>query len=100
MTQKFLRIGENMFSKFMKHETNFIVASTKTKVNLSDEVWLLEVDEKTHLPTGSIIITVVRNEIYLNEYRYLTPGYRILAFDIIEIVNAGIKTMNDLITFE
>lgn len=100
MTQKFLRIGENMFSKFVKHETNFIVASVKTKITLGDSVWLIEVDDKTHLPTGSLIISIVRNEIYLNEYSYLTPGYRILAFDVIEVIKAGIKTMNDLITLE
>jgi|WetSurMetagenome_2_1015567.scaffolds.fasta_scaffold251653_2 hypothetical protein len=100
MQQKFLRIGTNMFGKFRKREVNFIVASTKTKIKLGDEVWIIEVDEKSHVPTGSLITTIVRNEVYLNDYHYLTPGYRIIAFDIIEVVEAGIRTLNDILAID
>lgn len=80
----YIKISQTLFSLINDDRCNFLLVPVLSRYKLSNVLWLLEYDDIENIPTGSIIVCTIRNEIYLNNYRFLKKGWRIISFDIDE----------------
>jgi hypothetical protein len=74
----YVKISDTLFQLINDGKMNFIIVPVQSKFKLSDTIWLLEMSSAESIPTGSIIITEVVNEVYLDNHQYLTKGWKIL----------------------